>query len=98
MTIIKRVGFIGLGDQGDPTAAAIGEQGLELHVWARRPASLPAVAAVPHTVHGTSADLAGSVELIGLCLRDDADIWNLLDDQHFLEAIAPARSSSTTAR
>ncbi|NJQ01839.1 NAD(P)-dependent oxidoreductase [Streptomyces zingiberis] len=89
MTIIKRVGFIGLGDQGGPMATAIGEQGFELHVWARRPASLAAVAAVPHTVHGTAAGLAGSVELIALCLRDDADIWNLLDDRHFLEAVAP---------
>ncbi|GGJ58954.1 NAD(P)-dependent oxidoreductase [Streptomyces brasiliensis] len=89
MRSIRRVGFIGLGDQGGPMAEAIGEQGIELHVWARRPASLSAVAAVPHVVHDTVADLGASAELIGLCLRDDGDIWNLLDDQHLLAHIAP---------
>ncbi len=86
---IKRVGFIGLGDQGGPMAEAIGEQGFELHVFALRTASLSAVAAVPHVVHDSAADLAGSVDLIGLCLRDDADIWNVLDDQGLLAHIAP---------
>lgn len=86
---MKAIGFIGLGDQGGPMAEAIGERGFELHVWARRPASLSAVAAVPHVVHDTVADLAASTELIGLCLRDDADIWNLLDDQHLLAHVAP---------
>ena len=84
---IKRVGFIGLGDQGGPMAEAIGEQGFELHVWARRPASLSAVGAVPHVVHDSVASLAGSVDLIGLCLRDDADVWNVLDDQGLLAHI-----------
>ncbi|MFG2266556.1 NAD(P)-dependent oxidoreductase [Streptomyces sp. NPDC048720] len=89
MTSIKRIGFIGLGDQGGPMAEAIGEEGFELHVWARRPASLSAVQAVPHTVHGSVADLARSVELVALCLRDDADIWNLLIDQRLLADVAP---------
>ena len=85
--IIKRVGFIGLGDQGGPMAEAISDHGFELHVFALRAASLSAVAAVPHVVHDSAADLAGSVDLIGLCLRDDADIWNVLDDQALLAHI-----------
>ncbi|MEU2057175.1 NAD(P)-dependent oxidoreductase [Streptomyces bungoensis] len=89
MKSIEKVGFIGLGDQGGPMAEAIGEQGFELHVWARRPASLSAVQAVPHRVHDSVADLARSVELIALCLRDDADIWNLLIDQRLLAGVAP---------
>ncbi|MGW0083133.1 NAD(P)-dependent oxidoreductase [Streptomyces sp. NPDC003393] len=89
MRNISKVGFIGLGDQGGPMAEAIGEHGFELHVWARRPASLAAVAAVPHVVHDTVADLAASVELIGLCLRDDTDIWNLLDDRRLLANTRP---------
>lgn len=36
------IGFIGLRDQGLPMATAIAEAGYELHVWARRPASLDA--------------------------------------------------------
>ncbi|MCZ4604979.1 hypothetical protein O3S80_14765 [Streptomyces sp. Lzd4kr] len=51
-------------------AEAVGEQGFELHVRACRSASLSAVAAV---LHDTAAGLAGSAQLIGLCLRDDAD-------------------------
>jgi 3-hydroxyisobutyrate dehydrogenase-like beta-hydroxyacid dehydrogenase len=86
---IRRVGFIGLGDQGGPMAEAIGGQGFELHVWARRPASLSAVAAVPYVVHDTVAGLAASAELIGLCLRDDTDIWSLLGDQRLLANTAP---------
>ncbi|GAA3814787.1 hypothetical protein GCM10022206_61530 [Streptomyces chiangmaiensis] len=86
---ISRVGFIGLGDQGGPMAEAIGEHGFELHVWARRSASLAAVERVPHTVHGSVADLGASAELIGLCLRDDADIWDILDGQGLLAAITP---------
>ncbi|MFJ9351174.1 NAD(P)-dependent oxidoreductase [Streptomyces sp. NPDC101237] len=86
---ISKVGFIGLGDQGGPMAEAIGECGFELHVWARRPASLAAVEKVSHQVHESVADLAGSVELLALCLRDDADIWDVLDDQGLLARIAP---------
>ncbi|WP_369223759.1 NAD(P)-dependent oxidoreductase [Streptomyces sp. R39] len=89
MTTISRVGFIGLGDQGGPMAEAIGERGFELHVWARRPASLAAVEGVPHTVHGGVAELAASAGLIGLCLRDDADLWDVLDGQGLLAAVAP---------
>lgn len=86
---ITKVGFIGLGDQGGPMAEAIGERGFELHVWARRPASLAAVERVPHQVHESVADLAGSVELLALCLRDDADLWDVLDTQGVLGRIAP---------
>src|SRR3712207_2701616 len=89
MKSIKKVGFIGLGDQGGPMAEAIGGQGFDLHVWARRPASLAAVRAVPHVAHEAVAELARSVELIALCLRDDADIWNLLTDQDLLASAAP---------
>uniref|UniRef100_UPI0015F060C6 NAD(P)-dependent oxidoreductase n=1 Tax=Streptomyces shenzhenensis TaxID=943815 RepID=UPI0015F060C6 len=88
-TTISRVGFIGLGDQGGPMAEAIGERGFELHVWARRPASLAAVERVPHTAHGGVAELAASAGLIGLCLRDDADLWDVLDGQGLLAAVAP---------
>jgi 3-hydroxyisobutyrate dehydrogenase-like beta-hydroxyacid dehydrogenase len=86
---INKVGFIGLGDQGGPMAEAIGERGFELHVWARRSASLAAVEQVPHTVHRTVAELAAAAELIGLCLRDDADVWDVLDGQGLLAASAP---------
>ncbi|MEI5011909.1 hypothetical protein RB196_35725 [Streptomyces sp. PmtA] len=37
-------------------AEATAELGFELHVWARRPASLSVVEKVPPTVHSTAAD------------------------------------------
>lgn len=76
---ITRVGFIGLGDQGGPMARAVAEGGFELHVWARRPASLEAVQGVPHTVSAEPAQLAGVTDILLLCLKDDRDVVDLLD-------------------
>ncbi|WP_262028051.1 NAD(P)-dependent oxidoreductase [Microvirga sp. Mcv34] len=83
------IGFIGLGDQGGPMARAIGESGLKLHVWARRTRSLEAVAGVPHTVHASIKALAEACDIIGLCLRDDRDLWDILDRQGLLKALEP---------
>jgi 3-hydroxyisobutyrate dehydrogenase-like beta-hydroxyacid dehydrogenase len=46
-TTIRTVGFIGLGDQGAPMARAVADSAFELHVWARRAASLGAVEGLP---------------------------------------------------
>ncbi|MFI5613094.1 NAD(P)-dependent oxidoreductase [Amycolatopsis sp. NPDC051903] len=73
------IGFIGLGDQGAPMATAIAEAGFPLHVWARRPASLTAVADVPHTAHDTVAELAAAVDVAALCVSEDQDVLGLLD-------------------
>jgi 3-hydroxyisobutyrate dehydrogenase-like beta-hydroxyacid dehydrogenase len=60
------VGFIGLGDQGAPIAQAIADNGYPLHVWARRPESLKVLDGRPHTAHGTVAELAAAVDVVGL--------------------------------
>src|ERR1700754_3041105 len=86
---IRMVGFIGLGDQGGPMAEAIGEKGFDLHVWARRPASLASGEHVRHVTHTSAPELARAVDLVGLCLRDDADLWDVLDNQGLLAHIAP---------
>lgn len=83
------IGFIGLGDQGGPMARAIGEAGFKLHVWARRPQSLAAVAGVPHTMHETVTALAATCNIVALCLRDDQDVRDLLDPQGMLSALRP---------
>jgi 3-hydroxyisobutyrate dehydrogenase-like beta-hydroxyacid dehydrogenase len=83
------VGFIGLGDQGGPMARAIGESGLKLHVWARRTQSLEAVAGVPHTAHASVTALAAACDIVSLCLRDDSDLWDILDRQGLLKALKP---------
>lgn len=78
MTALK-VGFIGLGDQGGPMALAIAESGFELHVWARRPQSLEAMAEAPHIVEKTVHALAMNSDVVCLCLTYDKDIVSLLD-------------------
>jgi 3-hydroxyisobutyrate dehydrogenase-like beta-hydroxyacid dehydrogenase len=74
------VGFIGLGDQGLPMATAIAEHGFELHVWARRPASLEPLARTPHIAHGTLASLAAAVDVIALCVSTDDDVLRIIRD------------------
>ncbi|MEG3086880.1 NAD(P)-dependent oxidoreductase [Sphingomonas sp. PB4P5] len=83
----QRVGFVGLGDQGGPMAVAIAEAGFPLHVWARRPQSYEALSGVKFERHGDLASLAGSVDLLALCLRDDQDIDDLMDQHGLLNAL-----------
>ena len=85
----RRIGWIGLGDQGAPMARAIAEAGFELHVWVRRAASLEALAGVPYVVHDTLADLGSSIDALGLCLRVDADIDDVLLTGGLLDALRP---------
>jgi 3-hydroxyisobutyrate dehydrogenase-like beta-hydroxyacid dehydrogenase len=74
-----RVGFIGLGDQGLPMATAIAEHGFDLHVWARRPASLTPLAGKAHTAHDTVAALAAAVDLVALCVSTDDDVLRIVE-------------------
>lgn len=67
------VGFIGLGDQGAPIARAIADGGYPLHVWARRPESLAVLDGHSFTAQPGIAELAAAVDIVGLCLREDAD-------------------------
>ncbi|SMF73298.1 3-hydroxyisobutyrate dehydrogenase [Tistlia consotensis] len=83
------IGFVGLGDQGGPMARAIAEAGFDLHVWARRPASLEAAAGLAHTAHDGVASLAAVVDVLCLCLRDDGDIRDLLDGQGLTASLRP---------
>lgn len=83
------IGFIGLGDQGAPMAQAIGEGGFDLQVWARRPKALEAVADVPHTVHAHVVDLVAASDILALCLRDDGDIWDVLNTPGVREHLRP---------
>jgi 3-hydroxyisobutyrate dehydrogenase-like beta-hydroxyacid dehydrogenase len=84
-----KVGFIGLGDQGAPMAQAIAEAGWPLHVWARHPHSLAILADTPHTTHETVPDLGRACDIVGLCMTDDSDLLEILED-HGLLASLPA--------
>lgn len=88
-TSLPQVGFIGLGDQGGPMAQAIAGTGFALHAWARRAGSLDVLANVPHKVHTSVASLGTHSDIVALCLTDDRDIWNLLDQQGLLASLKP---------
>jgi 3-hydroxyisobutyrate dehydrogenase-like beta-hydroxyacid dehydrogenase len=83
------IGFIGLGDQGAPMAQAIAEAGWPLHVWARHPRSLAVLADTPHTTHDRVPDLGRACDIVGLCMTDDSDVREILED-HGLLASLPA--------
>ena len=82
-----KIGFVGLGDQGAPMAEAISDAGFELHVWARRPQSFDAISRVKYVRHDSLKSLAVMVDVLSLCLRDDADIWNLIRQHRLIETL-----------
>jgi len=84
-----KIGFVGLGDQGAPMAGAISEAGFELHVWARRAQSFNAISRVKYLRHDSFKSLAAVIDVLGLCLRDDEDIWNLIRQQRLTEVVRP---------
>lgn len=76
---IRRVGFIGLGDMGGAMVTRIVAGGFETVLWARRPEVLDSM--VGPTVHtaGTPAELAASVDLVGICVWADQDVRTVLE-------------------
>jgi 3-hydroxyisobutyrate dehydrogenase-like beta-hydroxyacid dehydrogenase len=82
-----KIGFVGLGDQGAPMAEAISNAGFELHVWARRVHSFDSISGVKYFRHDSLESLAVMVDVISLCLRDDADIWSLIRQHRLTEAL-----------
>lgn len=88
-TSTLRVGWIGLGDQGAPMARAIAEAGYELHVWARRTASLDALDGVPFTSHDSLTQLGAVSDIVGLCLNVDDNVRDSLIDGGLLASMKP---------
>lgn len=85
------IGFIGLGDQGAPMAAAIAEAGYSLLVWARRPATTDGLAklGVEPIVCDTVEELGARCDVVGLCVRSDTDVEEVLVDGGLLAAMTP---------
>lgn len=88
-TNTPRVGWVGLGDQGAPIARAIAEAGYPLLVWARRPASLDALAGVPYLAFESVTEMAAAADVVCLCLSEDTDNRQLLLDGGLLNAMRP---------
>lgn len=86
----RRIGWIGLGDQGAPMARALAaSDDIDLHVWARREASLGALEGLPFTRQSSPRELASSVDTLVVCLREDSDIESLFSEHDLWSAITP---------
>ncbi|HEY6531964.1 MAG TPA: NAD(P)-dependent oxidoreductase [Acidimicrobiales bacterium] len=73
-----RVGFIGVGNQGEPIARRIVEGGFDLTLWARRPASLEPFADTAATSAATPAELAAASDLVCICVYSDDDVLDVV--------------------
>ncbi|AYJ85279.1 NAD(P)-dependent oxidoreductase (plasmid) [Sphingomonas paeninsulae] len=74
----SRVGFIGLGNQGAPIAERIARADYDLTLWARRPESLQILAGKAK-VAGSITELAASVDILCICVVDDAGVRDVCD-------------------
>ena len=83
-----QVGFVGLGDQGAPMARAIAAAGWPLRVWARNERSYESLGDLPYERCESVEELGRRSDVVGLCLTDDADVWELLDDKGLLGALS----------
>ena len=82
-----KVGFIGLGVMGRPMALHLQRAGHDLHVWARRPAS---VAGLPATVCQTPAELGRQCEVVFTIITSSADVEHVaLGPDGLIEGMAP---------
>lgn len=83
------VGFVGLGDQGQPIAQAIADGGFPLHVWARRPESLDALDGHAYTAEPDLTELGTVSDVVILCLPEDHDVRTVVLDGGLLAAMHP---------
>jgi 3-hydroxyisobutyrate dehydrogenase-like beta-hydroxyacid dehydrogenase len=79
MSAQPAVGFIGLGSQGAPMARRIVEAGFSTLLWARRPESLEPYRDTAAEYAASLAELAARVDVLCLCVVDDAGVREVVD-------------------
>jgi 3-hydroxyisobutyrate dehydrogenase len=80
------VGFIGLGNQGLPMAQMIERAGWPLTVWARRPEGTAAFADTTARRVASLRELAAVSDVVGVCVRNDDDVREVVLGPHGLGA------------
>lgn len=75
-----RVGFIGLGNIGKPMALRLAGQGVELTVFDVAAAPVADLVAAGARAAGSVAELAGRVDVIGVMVRDDDQVRDVLGE------------------
>lgn len=83
------IGWIGLGDQGVPLVRRLRAAGREVLVWARRTASLDAVASSGVTATGSPVELGAGSDVVCLCVTADADVLSVAIDGGLVAAMRP---------
>lgn len=73
------IGLIGVGSQGGPMAHRIVDAGMPLVVWARRPEAVEAYTAKGATAAVTVAELGAQCDHVGVCVVNDADVFQITD-------------------
>lgn len=85
-----RFGFVGLGNLGGPMAERLVASGTPTVVFDVRPDACAGLAAAGAQVARSCRDLAARANRIGVCVRDDADVRDVvLGDDGLLAGAAP---------
>lgn len=79
MTDIRRIGFIGLGSMGGDQARELARGPMELAVFDAFPAAMVAFAGRARLATGL-ADTAHDADVVALCVRDDAQVLDCVND------------------
>lgn len=87
---VKNVGYIGLGNIGRPCAERLITDGFKAHVYDVYSPVVEDVAAMGAVGCASVAELARACEHVGICVRDDAQVEELLYDDDGLLANAAA--------
>jgi 3-hydroxyisobutyrate dehydrogenase len=86
---IDRVGFIGLGDQGEAIAEMILRAGFDLRVWARRPGAAAALGERGAQLCATPGEVGRGSDLVCVCVTADVDVCEVVLERGLLDAMAP---------
>ena len=85
----KNVGFIGLGNIGKPMARHLVADEFQLYAYDVFPDAVADLVALG-AINATPSDIAANCLYIGICVRDDADVENLLYGDEGLLQLAQA--------
>jgi 3-hydroxyisobutyrate dehydrogenase len=84
------VGFVGLGDIGEPMARCILSAGFPTTLWARRPAGLAPFEGTGYRRAESLVDLGRAADVVGVCVFGEDDVSEVvLGDDGILAGMAP---------
>lgn len=85
-----KTGFIGLGNIGKPMARRLAGSEYALTVYDINPAACAELEALGAAVAASPAELAGQADVIGVCVRDDNDVEQVLTSEQGILSAAKA--------